>query len=1192
MGSIKERRCEQLNEREHILKKTMWAGSKEMQKRTIFIIEEGKFVSKEVSYIPALYKIFDEILVNALDHWNHYPKLVTRIEVDIEEDGSISVKNNGPGMPVKRHETGKWIPEMLASEFRTGDNLTTEENIKGGTNGYGLKIANIFSDLFELEIRNKGKKYIQSFENNMEIVNKAIVYDEEGKDYTKVTFIPSYLKSFSINYNEIKNTWELLLLSRVYHSAAVTDAKLIFNKINIELNWEEYCKLFINEVYTFKLTNSSGYIWKIGVGLSNGSFQFNSIINGVVVFDGGSNVNFIKKQIYEGIKPLLQKELSKSCSEIKPAKLYNNLFIILSCVIPNPQFDSQTKDKCSDNEKKYSEYKLSELHIKKIWEIIREKVISEFINSVLESKKQKSCKNDVDVPVYEGAELCTTKDKLKCTLIITEGNSTMGTINKGLTNDKASPKTFNKKLYGTFSSQGVVINSEKESILIKEPNSKKFIKINDHIIPKLDNKRVPASALIKNKRINDLITVLNLNYSYSYDYSEEGEKQYKTLRYGQVLCIMDQDLDGFNIFGLICTFFMTYWPYLFTRDYFRRLSTPVVRVYKDKDSKSSGLIKSFYNISEAESWLENNNKRGYDVVYFKGLGSHDQARGEITEMFKDIDNKIKIIVHDKEASKTKEAYYGKLTSKRKILLATPTDKLLNVSKRISVTEYFNTDIKAAQKYNNTRKLLSLEDGLNLCRRKILHTADKKCRSTKKVAGLAGLVVEFDDYPHGEDGLCESVTKMGQGYYLAKYLPFLVPIGNFGTFSKGYKDASSSRYIHTKLHDLLFDAIFIEDDNPILTYNISEGKRVEPVCYAPIVPLVLLENYCIPGTGWKCSILARDIHQVINRIKSYIKGERPDEKLIHWKHKYNGDIIEDGLKLTSIGKYELKGNICRITALPYETWSRTYCFGPEKTGSRESNKKLDEKGEKGIKTLNGIKRVVDRTNDTTYETNIEVEFYEDNNLKSIIESNRKNSNIDGIQDYLKLYKTQVAAINVININDEIVEYKSYEELFDDWYVYRKKMYKARINRQIIIYSLMLVYYENIQKFSDNHKQYSIDKNNDEEEVCNKLLENKFVKINENKLKSNSSEIQTSQLHDEILNSSDASFKYLLNLTMSDLCKKKYEAREKKIAELNEKLEDLKIKTPFKGAHIWIRELEKLELIINKMEETGEWFPSDE
>ena len=127
---------------------------------------QQRVVWRELQHVPALLKIFDEVLVNALDNTQRDPRHATRIDVDIDQkSGALSVRNVGRPIPVVWRDAEElWLPEMVFGELYTGSNFddTTLRTV-GGRHGFGAKLANIFSTSFEVEIADsaEGRTYSQ-----------------------------------------------------------------------------------------------------------------------------------------------------------------------------------------------------------------------------------------------------------------------------------------------------------------------------------------------------------------------------------------------------------------------------------------------------------------------------------------------------------------------------------------------------------------------------------------------------------------------------------------------------------------------------------------------------------------------------------------------------------------------------------------------------------------------------------------------------------------------------------------------------------------------------------------------------------------------------------------------------------------------------------------------------------------------
>ncbi|NDE18604.1 hypothetical protein EBZ80_27235, partial [bacterium] len=191
--------------REHILElPDTYIGSVDtsVESRWVYDAATGQMTWRTVSFCPGFLKIFDEILVNALDHRvrmngrlaaGEDVALVKHLDVTLTPT-KITVRNDGDGIPVENHaETGLWAPELIFGNLLTSSNYDkTEEKVVGGKNGYGAKLTNIFSSEFTIETvdHRQKKKYVQSWTSNMSTIGKPKVTASTLKPYTEISYTP------------------------------------------------------------------------------------------------------------------------------------------------------------------------------------------------------------------------------------------------------------------------------------------------------------------------------------------------------------------------------------------------------------------------------------------------------------------------------------------------------------------------------------------------------------------------------------------------------------------------------------------------------------------------------------------------------------------------------------------------------------------------------------------------------------------------------------------------------------------------------------------------------------------------------------------------------------------------------------------------------------------------------------------
>ena len=351
----------------------------------LFNPESSKIEFRDAEFIPALYNTYNEILVNAKDQVtrlnglhekDNSVNLVTEIKVEIDkETGEISIYNNGDGIDVAIHpkekKNGKpiYIPQLIFGELLTSTNYNKEEQkVVGGKNGYGAKLTNIFSKTFKIETvdRIRKKKYSQVFKGNMKCIQKPKITDCSGKPYTKITWTSDFNRFGIENYSDDMIN---LMIRRVYDIAGITDKSIsvYLNKKKLSVkSFLDYSKMYLtDETIVYEELSDNGIPWKIGVTLSKtDKFEQVSFVNGIANPKGGKHVDMISKQLTSGLKKLI---LKKSKKDVNENYIKNYLRIFVDCLIVNPSFDSQTKERLITTPSKFgSKPVLSDKFMKQI----------------------------------------------------------------------------------------------------------------------------------------------------------------------------------------------------------------------------------------------------------------------------------------------------------------------------------------------------------------------------------------------------------------------------------------------------------------------------------------------------------------------------------------------------------------------------------------------------------------------------------------------------------------------------------------------------------------------------------------------------------------------------------------------------------------------------------------------------------
>merc|ERR1719382_1722980 len=350
-GKTIEQIYQKKSQLEHILlRPDTYVGSIEYQHDKLWVYDDrtSKMVQKDIKFVPGLYKIFDEILVNSADNFQRDPENMTLIKVCInEEEGWVSVENNGQGLPVEMHkEHNMYVPEMVFGHLLTSDNYDDDEKkTTGGRNGYGAKLTNIFSKRFEIECADqaRGKKYHQRWDDNMKIKGKPSITPHKGQSHTKVTFWPDLAR---FGMKKLDKDIANLMARRALDVAGCTPKKCkvhLNGKLLDISDFKDYVDLYIGEDGVETAYEKCHDRWEVAMTVSDGQFQQVSFVNRIATLKGGGHVSHVAEQIVEAVVKKVNKQ-NKGGMDIKPYHVKNYLRLFVNCQIENPSFDSQTKE--------------------------------------------------------------------------------------------------------------------------------------------------------------------------------------------------------------------------------------------------------------------------------------------------------------------------------------------------------------------------------------------------------------------------------------------------------------------------------------------------------------------------------------------------------------------------------------------------------------------------------------------------------------------------------------------------------------------------------------------------------------------------------------------------------------------------------------------------------------------------------
>ena len=848
----------QLTQLEHIIKRPdTYIGSVEMQEHKMWVYnsELESMEMRTVNFVPGLYKIFDEILVNAADN-KQRDKNMDSVRVTIDRDsGEISVHNNGRGIPIEIHEKEQiYIPEMIFGHLLTSSNYDDDqEKVTGGRNGYGAKLCNIFSTSFSLDTADSKTKqrYKQTWTGNMSKMGKASITTQKGDDYTKITFTPDYRK---FKMKGIDDDFEALVKRRVYDLAGTSKGvKVWLNGERIKINsFKKYMEMYTKAIKRERgaeaandtsdiITDNPDVRWEVGFAVSDGTFQQVSFVNSIATTSGGTHVNYIADQVSNKLLEVVKKRKNNKVATLKTSQIRNHIFIFVNCLIVNPAFTSQTKEQLTTKSSQFgSKCNLSDEFMKKIAK-------TDVIENILHFAEQKADqilkksdgtrRNRIDNPKLTDANKAGTKDGYNCTLILTEGDSAKGLAIAG--RSVVSPD-----LFGVYPLRGKMLNVRDASI----------------------------DQISKNAEIQNIKNFLGLKHKQSYT-------DCKSMRYGHLMIMTDQDHDGSHIKGLLINFLQVHYPSLLKIPGFLvEFITPIVKVYKG-DPKHPKASQTFFTMPEYEAFKEEHKgDRKWEHKYYKGLGTSNQLEAQM--YFRDLDRHLKEfhVMKDSEVELIELAFSKKKADDRKEWLRQfkPGTYLDHSGSGVSYTDFVNKELILFSMADNIRSIPSVVDGLKPGQRKVLFTCFKRnLRKDVKVVELAGSISGLTAYQHGETSLQGTIVGLAQTFVGSNNVNCLEPSGNFGTRLQGGSDCASARYIYTRLSPFA-RKIFHAADEPLLTYNTDDEKTIEPEVYVPVVPLLLINGADGIGTGWSSNIPNYNPEDIVENLKLLMNGEPVSE----------------------------------------------------------------------------------------------------------------------------------------------------------------------------------------------------------------------------------------------------------------------------------------------------------------------------
>lgn len=569
MTALRKNDIQVLSSIEHVLKRPhIYCGSPKEEEIETHLYTENGIEFKTVKIIPALNKIISEILDNSRDEATvtNY-KYATRIDVTYD-NGLITVRDNGRGLPIEYSEQQKkWVPELIFTQLRAGSNFTDDERKSAGQNGMGASLTAILSKKFSVDTCNGHQRYQQTYENSLARINKPKISDVESKShYTEVSFEPNY-DFFNISDEAKAQLPDIIKKMCVETAFCFPEINFYFQHKKVSV---KSLKQFLSSIHeTYEMGENENC--RIGVFFSDTDFKHISFVNGLATTRGGTHVNYVSDTIVAYIREYAKKKYKL---DIKPIDIKSKLFLFLSLRITNCQFDSQTKEYCTNQ---VSEFK----------DIINQVLDEKFLKSIIKNE-------EIMFPIIEAYRL---KQQVKENQELKKITSV-----KKIKIDKYYPASEQKQYLtlceGDSASGGLM------PVLGRKNFS--YFALKGKPLNTLD---IPKSKIMDNEELKNIIQILNLRL----DVDDQS-----LCNYENIVFATDSDLDGRSIQSLLLCFFYRFAKSLLLQKRIMFLQTPIIV------AKQKGKVKhSFMTLSDYSKFKESTTDK-FEYIYVKGLGSNSK----------------------------------------------------------------------------------------------------------------------------------------------------------------------------------------------------------------------------------------------------------------------------------------------------------------------------------------------------------------------------------------------------------------------------------------------------------------------------------------------------------------------------------------------------------------------------------------
>jgi DNA topoisomerase II len=865
-----------------------------------------------LKYYGAAWKVVDEVLQNAADQ-AYMDAAMRHMDVAIDPGtGRITVTNDGMGMPVTRtKDDTSWTPTQAFSKLMTSSNFETVGDalhLQGGRNGVGAKATNATSTVFTVTVGDPvhGLKFTQTWTDGMQrCTEPAIVKYSRKTGFVTVSFILD-VAYFSMVFDD---AFAGVVRARVYELAALTPPAVTVrvNGVALPIKGGGLGELARNVlgvdralVARDSVVNPDGTALDVVVCPAGGTVPSGVLgwVNGVRCC-GGTHTRTVLDAVVDAVSGAVAKRAGVTDLDVVGRAVKASTFVMVALRMHKPAFTSQSKEVLATTKPKCGPLAVwtpDPGFVRALGRVVADAVTDAATSAADGSALKKATASTratahPSFPDYDPASVLLTRSSAAPSstpvrLMLAEGVSARSTAMVGRA-------VLGHTHCGVFALRGKPLN----------PRGMKDRDVWENVV------------------LNNLRAIVGLTYGKRYD------PDTSRLNYDEVWLVADQDTDGDHIVGLIVNYFHWGWPELLQLrpGFLRRLGTPLVVARAPRVPDVPFLTSTAF-----DAWLAATGPAAaakYTFSYYKGLGGHETADARRYFAAADKYSVALTVTGADDVEALLDLYDPKRAKTRKELLSAPPFPAVDYDRAaVSVKEYMRGAVLEYSR-DHLRRNLPGADGLTVTKRKLVWAFRKDGTAKEgKMLVLAAKAQGESHYHHGDASLYGTATGLGQTHVGSNNVNLFKCIGQFGNRNLNrQQSAAAPRYISTGVEPIT-NLLLRPEDDPLLTYVVEDGDaRVEPVAFAPVLPLDLVNGCEGVATGWSTSIPPLHVDDLVAVTRAVLAGKPDVADPLPWFDGFLGVVELADAHWAVHGLYEvdLPGATVTIYELPVGTWTTPY-----------------------------------------------------------------------------------------------------------------------------------------------------------------------------------------------------------------------------------------------------------------------------